>query len=1087
MKNIVACLYGDILNQYKLIFQKINNIASNNDIQCDIILLVNKVLTNDTNVFENINTICQNKVKLIKFINFDNEIENEYDKQKSNIKDTDIARVKGNISIFFKIKKMGEVLNEYVSTFCDNKPNFDLIWLAPLDLYYYDKINYELYNISVDKNVMPNIMYNLDKLNNNDLHVNCQHLIISNYQNIAEIFNVYNVLFTELHDIYGPEDKIRYMFNKIALKYNIATYNKGDCFIDSWRTFTYIENNLFDHFLNKNDHLLYNRGRYVYKHDCIVFYPENIINIDIQTLTQNIDKQLYEGNKVLLHVFENNNNNFLKYTTKKLNSHEQNITNLWYVKHGFNYDESFMSLFGNQNWTKIMDNYFSHEEFNAGITPKNGKYFTGTTFPETEIDINDIPHDTIINIMNMQCLAKFCSEYNRLWPRIAWEYFVSINCDTTTRYIMTSERNIIDKYTDMLIIYDQSMDFNNNFFIFVNNEKICLPQKYIGDQRVLLNFKDTNLMQFSLYVKNDMFYGDYTKHYLLTSKNFLITPCGYPMTNTSIYFFPEKKMSINLCTNSEQNMKNYLGIYPFQIENNGTAAVCTTRYTDIVGRYKYDSNIFNTLNEQEYYFGDIDNFWKHLTVYIPAYYLDFTHDEWLLKSLSYQTDKNFTVLFIDPFCSKQRQQICKKASFMYNINIMWYPRKIMSHTVLGCRDYIHINDVCLITQSKKILAYGQSRLFSPEIVEICNKINYNISFARCDSIVDIDYSKKHVILHDGTKIKVNDEICSIDSDFYNNGGTLSNVNFENTYVQSINKNYCDKKIMEYIANSGDVCVFVDDLLQLNGVDETFTSSHYSEDINRCIRFNIANITHDELLSKYNCKNINIDKFTEYVNEARKNVKKKLLNKWASYDSMIVYIKNRSLKYIFNNTSPNYPEITVFPYLGLYKKTRSTDTFANAFGGNLYFSLLKEKHTNDKLENAYVDLLNKFVKNDTDGIVTNLDIKCIISFLKNKYILLPNSKFNVYYCVNDSCIVHQSLMGQYSCSDRVIFIKINYEFDFVNNATILFRDEFTRQLCEYGVANLNILHQGRNLKVLKNISNDVSFDKIIDFVEMSFLG
>jgi|SaaInlStandDraft_4_1057021.scaffolds.fasta_scaffold01974_3 hypothetical protein len=1094
MRNIAFCIYGDIIAQYEIIFKKIQTIMNSTGCNIDIFLLVDGVHTHNDNIFQEINDMLNGKIVCYTQENIGNGANEECEKNKHLSPDTDIARLNGNFNFFYKMNRAGNQFNTYLQQHNISEDHYDLICLFSSDIYFYNAINSDV----LRKGIYPNIMYSLDKLPTDNIYECCQHLIIANYKVMNNIFNMYDCMLTSLGDIYGPEDKIKSIFKKSSEQFNITKYSNDVDKLDAWGTFARIDNNLFYRFYNHGDSLLYNNGWNNYRHDVIVYNPENIECESPDEFFNTISEQLYNGYKILLHVYDNehihqdnitNAQHSITYGNLP-NSEAKKIIKLWYVVNEFSEVES-NKLFENKNWLDLYDKYFSYEHRYQGIRNSYGKYYTGISEPTEEIEIDDISYDTIIEIMNPFCLVNFSNEYERSQPRIAWEYFVT----GKDSKIMTSQQNIIDINEHKIIYYEQDDRIKSSLYIKINNKLEELPSKYINNANSLLHFMDHSLARYSTHIKNDAFYGNYNENYLVTKKHFIMTPNAHCLTSKSICMFPENGVGVNLSTNTEQNYLSYAKIWPFQIENNGTAAICTKQYKRFLKKNDIRTlNVFNTYNQTDYFFGDTDNFWKKLTVYIPSYMLDLVHDEWLLKSLSYQVDKNFTVLFIDPYCSQQRQDICKKMSKKYNMNIMWYPRKPIDNISLGCRDYIHINDVCLISKSEKIVSWGQCRLYSSRITEVCNNSPHNIVFKRYNYVTDFDMERKiaketffnkfnNLTVPDTEcetaeekfgEIKLNNECCNIDDEYYKNNFNNDNI-FDRTFIASFN----NSKTILNVTHSGDTCMYISDLINMNGVDEIFMSAYYSEDCNRSNRSSIITGYMHAIIEQYEKSSDFDSSFKKLLDHVKKNKMKnsKQYHDWKHYDGMVVYINKRYLPNIFKGVALFAPEITIFPFLGLYKKSKCTDILTNSCRSDI----LSYIDNDAQYSNKYMQIIKNNCKiNNTEH--NNMDIKHATKFIKNTHIKVP-SLFNIFYSKLDTCIICQNVLEMYN--GHLIFPFNDVPYDFELHRDILFRDEFVRQLITNGEANKCVMNQGRDIQLLKTKISKVPNNDTVNFIEETF--
>ena len=143
---------------------------------------------------------------------------------------------------------------------------------------------------------------------------------------------MYDCMLTSLGDIYGPEDKIKSIFKKSSEQFNITKYSNDVDKLDAWGTFARIDNNLFYRFYNHGDSLLYNNGWNNYRHDVIVYNPENIECESPDEFFNTISEQLYNGYKILLHVYDNEH------------IHQDNITN---AQHSITYGNLRSSFLAN--------------------------------------------------------------------------------------------------------------------------------------------------------------------------------------------------------------------------------------------------------------------------------------------------------------------------------------------------------------------------------------------------------------------------------------------------------------------------------------------------------------------------------------------------------------------------------------------------------------------------------------------------------------------------------------------------------------------------------------------------------------------
>lgn len=224
--------------------------------------------------------------------------------------------------------------------------------------------------------------------------------------------------------------------------------------------------------------------------------------------------------------------------------------------------------------------------------------------------------------------------------------------------------------------------------------------------------------------------------------------------------------------------------------------------------------------------------WKELTVSMtPAFYYE---GDWLLKAqlrcLSEQTNKDFTVLIVDPHYSKRIAYMDELASH-YNLQIVHVP--YMGNTHVGkFLDCAVFNAAYCYSESPRIVRYSCWRFVRPNFTDICLNSKSNVDFYF------------HSI--NAPNINALNEITNHNNEIWDFGS--DEVHWDKIPVAGepgatwTHHSEVDAPETLFPKNAyGNYMVFRKDWLKVNGCNEAFSSTHF-EDMDHVLRMRNAGIT-----------------------------------------------------------------------------------------------------------------------------------------------------------------------------------------------------------------------------------------------------
>lgn len=215
-----------------------------------------------------------------------------------------------------------------------------------------------------------------------------------------------------------------------------------------------------------------------------------------------------------------------------------------------------------------------------------------------------------------------------------------------------------------------------------------------------------------------------------------------------------------------------------------------------------------------------------LLIVLNGYNYSNDYDDSQLESLSNQSNKNFSLLFLDPFSSDIRRDKIRKFGKNNNIQSIHMPY-VRDHRP-RFYDWCTRNVGFMFMDAGRVFNFWQHRVIHKDIVNFIKKDDLNVSFGRIWYGGDMQYISS---LNGKISLNINDKI----------------------YTRNIKNSCIHGDIVEEIHDRLFYCFYdcalrVDDFLLLKGTDEALTSYAYEEDWDIELRWEIAK----NLLHKTRC-------------------------------------------------------------------------------------------------------------------------------------------------------------------------------------------------------------------------------------------
>lgn len=222
-----------------------------------------------------------------------------------------------------------------------------------------------------------------------------------------------------------------------------------------------------------------------------------------------------------------------------------------------------------------------------------------------------------------------------------------------------------------------------------------------------------------------------------------------------------------------------------------------------------------------------------ILVSLNGYIYSEDYDNWQFKSLVNQSNKDFSILYIDPHKLESRKNRLLDIENNYGIKTYYLPYEIDYNP--RKYDWTTRNIACLfIDNYSRFFNYWQNRSININLIDICKKFESNIGFLR------IWLDQKYIYPPNHDEILEYSVVGKTDKNklqyIYDKGCFEKQINL-NEIKTTNNLKYCFY----------DALLYAGDFLQLNGTDEALTSWKYEEDWDIEERWGVAtklNLLHD---------------------------------------------------------------------------------------------------------------------------------------------------------------------------------------------------------------------------------------------------